>query len=187
MDKKDIYEHLANIYLDASSKKKKRNKAFPKLFKNLFIVSVFMVIGLSTALFSNLSKKNSLHSETALILQNDPTKLNFNFDPAKKETYSLDLNRLNLSHTKTLGFSLRNMHPKDTVALRVEFTNAFKEKSEVYIKNVPSKWQDFKISLSEFKNIGDWSEITSLTFAVEEWNASSKKGLVYIDNVQLLK
>lgn len=146
-----------------------------------------MVIGLSTALFSNLSKKNTLHSETALILQNDPAKLNFNFDPAKKETYSLNLNRLNLSHVKALGFMLRNMYAKDTVSLRVEFTNAFKEKSEVYIKNVPSKWQDFKIGLSEFKNIGDWSEITSLTFAVEEWNASNKKGVVYIDNVRLLK
>ena len=187
MDKKDIYEHLAKIYLDASSKKKKRSKAYPKLFKNLFIVSIFVVAGLSTTLFSSLSKKANLNAETALILQNDPAKINFNFDPAKKETYTLNLNRLNLTRSKRLAFAVRNMSAKDKITLRVEFTNAFKEKSEVYVRDIPPKWQDLKINLSEFKNINDWSEMTSLCFCVEEWNAAQKKGVVYIDNVRLLK
>ena len=160
--------------------------AYPKLFNNLFIVGIFIVIGLATTLFSSASKKN-LNSETALILQNDPAKINFNFDPAKKEIYSLNLNRLNLSHSKALAFSVRNISPKDKIALRVEFTNAFKEKSEVYVRNIPSKWQDLKINLAEFKKINDWSEVISLAFSVEEWNASQKKGVVYIDNVRLLK
>ena len=187
MDKKDIYEHLAKIYLDASSKKKKRNKAYPKLFKNLFIVSIFLMVGLSTTLFSSMIKKQHLNSETALALQNDPAKINFNFDPAKKETYSINLNRLNIAGARALAFSVRNMNPKDKISLRVEFTNAFKEKSEVYVRNLPSKWQDFKIELSEFKNINYWSEGLNLAFSVEEWNASAKKGVVYIDNVRLIK
>ncbi len=187
MDKKDIYEHLAKIYLDASSKKKKRNKGFPKLLNNLFVIAIFFSVAVGAALFSHLNGGGNLNPETALILLHDPAKLNFNFDPAKKETYTLNLNRLNLTQTKALGFSLRNMHPKDTVSLRVEFSNAFKEKSEVYIKNVPGKWQDFKIGLTEFKNIHDWSEMQVLIFTVEEWNATQKKGVVYIDNIRLLK
>ncbi len=187
MDKKDIYEHLAKIYLDASSKKKKRNKAYPKLLKNLFIVSIFLMVGLSTTLFSSTLKKQALNSETSLSLQNDPAKINFNFDPAKKEIYSLNLNRLNLVGVRKLAFSVRNINPKDKISLRIEFTNAFKEKSEVYVRNIPSKWQDFKIDLAEFKNINDWSEVASLAFSVEEWNASAKKGVVYIDNVRLIK
>lgn len=187
MDKKDIYEHLAKIYLDASSKKKKRNRAYPKLLNNLFIVSIFVVIGLTTTLFSFFPKKGSLDSETALILQNDPSKLNFNFDPAKKETYTINLNRLNLSRVKELAFSVRNMAPADKVTLRVEFTNGFKENSEIYLRGIPSKWQEFRIALAQFKNITDWSEMASLCFCVEEWNTSGKKGVVYIDNVRLLK
>jgi len=187
MDKKDIYEHLAKIYLDASSEKKKRNKVYPKLFKNLFIVSLFLMAGLSTALISSYSKERNLNSETALILQNGPSKINFNFDPAKKEIFSINLNRLNLSHSKQLAFSIRNMDQKDKITLRVEFTNAFKEKSEVYLRGIPTKWQDFKINLSEFKNINDWSEITNLAFCVEEWNTIRKKGIVYIDNVRIVK
>jgi len=187
MDKKDIYEHLAKIYLDASSKKKKRNKAYPKLFKNLFIVSIFLMVGLSTTIFSSVSKRHNLHSETALILQNDPAKINFNFDPAKKEVYSLNLNHLNLARFKMLAFSIRNMEPRERIALRIEFVNAFKERSEIYLRNIPSNWKDFKINLTDFKNLNDWSETTSLSFCVEEWNTSGKKGIVFIDNVRLLK
>ena len=187
MDKKDIYEHLAKIYLDASSKKKKRNKVYPGLFKNLFIVSIFIVLGLTTTLISSSYKRKNPDSETALYLQNGPAKINFNFNPAKKETFSINLNRLNLGRFSQLGFAVRRMNPQESIALRVEFINAFKEKSEVYLKYIPSKWQDFKINLSQFRNINDWSEMISLGFSVEEWNASSKEGVVYIDNVRLLK
>ncbi len=186
MDKKEIYEHLAKIYLDASSKKKRGNKAYPKLFNNLAIVSIFILAGLTTSLISSYNRRE-FNSETALIIQLDPAKINFNFDPAKKEIYSINLNHLNLTHAKALAFSVKNIHPKEKIALRVEFTNAFKENSEVYLRNIPAKWQDFRINLSEFRSIGDWSEITSLAFSVEEWNASAKKGVLYIDNVRLLK
>jgi hypothetical protein len=186
MDKKDIYEHLANIYLDASSKKKKI-KVDPKLSKNILLISIVVIVGLGTALFSNLPKKPGLNSETALIIQNDVSKINFNFNPAKKEVYTINLNRLNVGRFNQLGFTAKNMHPKDNLSMRVEFTNSFKEKSEVYVKNIPGRWQDFKINLSEFKKIRDWSAITELSFTVEEWNAASKDGVLYIDNVRLLK
>lgn len=187
MDKKDIYEHLAKIYLDASSAKKKRSNVYPKLFQNIFIVSIFVAVGLATAFFASLTGEKKTNSETALILQNGHAKINFNFDPARKEVYSINLNRLNLSHSQALAFSVRNMNPMNKIALRIEFCNAFKEKSEVYLSNIASQWKDFKINLAEFKNINDWSEIITLAFSVEEWNASNKKGVVYIDNVRLLK
>ncbi|MCX5706174.1 MAG: hypothetical protein NTW13_00615 [Candidatus Omnitrophica bacterium] len=187
MDKKEIYEHLAKIYLDASAKKKKRHKAYPGILKNLFIIGIFFIIGISGALFSLISKSKNTNSETALFIQIDPTKINFNFDPAKKEVYTINLNHLNLSRFKTLGFSVKNALPRNPVTLRIEFTNVFKEKSEVYLKEVPGKWLDFKISLAKFYNINDWSELERLSFIVEQWNVKEKKGVVYIDNVRLLK
>ncbi|MCX5700167.1 MAG: hypothetical protein NTZ63_01295 [Candidatus Omnitrophica bacterium] len=187
MDKKDIYEHLAKIYLDASSKKKKKNKAYPRLFKNLFIISIFLVVGLGSTLATSLFKKNGLSSEIALVLQNDASKINFNFNPAKKETFTINLNKLNVGRFKSLAFAVKNVHPSEKISLRVEFTNAFKEKSEIYVKDLSGKWQDYKINLSEFKTIRDWSELSSLTFSVEEWNATAKSGVLYIDNIRLLK
>ena len=187
MDKKDIYEHLARIYLDASSNKKNKPALKPRIFRNLFIVSVALIIVLSAVYFRSLHNNKALNSEIALVLLSDSAKMNFHFDPAKKEIFSLNLNKLNLSRYKALGFAVKKANYQDTISLRVEFTNAFKEKSEVYFKDISHKWHDYIINLSEFKNVNDWSEMATLSFTVEEWNVKEKAGVVFVDNARLLK
>ncbi len=190
MDKKEIYEHLAKIYLDASSKKKKKFTVSLPLFKSPFFIIAFFIFTLAVILSLLIMNKNkSLNSQIALVLQHDVVKINFHFDPAKKEIYSLGLNKLDLTKFRALAFSAKAKKDnyKDTVALRVEFTSEFKERAEIYFKDISTKWQDYKINLSDFKNISDWSNIRSLAFIVEEWNAKEKNGLVYIDNISLLR
>ncbi|MCX5703104.1 MAG: hypothetical protein NT066_01205 [Candidatus Omnitrophica bacterium] len=187
MDKKDIYEHLAEIYLDASSKRKKRRKAKPSIFQNRFFISIAFILALAGALFYNFQKNSPFKSEISLVLLSDAAKINFHFDPAKKEIYALDLNKLNLGRFKALAFSVKNASYPNPISLRIEFTNTFKEKSEVYIKNIPNKWKDYRIDLSGFRGLHDWSEISTLTFGIEEWNTKDKRGVVYIDNVRLLR
>jgi hypothetical protein len=187
MEKKDVYEHLAKIYLDASSKRKKKSKAYPKIFQNVFLVSTVFIFGLSSFLWAVFYRSNPFKSEIALFLQAEATRINFNFNPAKKETFSLNLNKLNLTPYKRLGFSVKKANYRDYISVRIEFVNAFKENSEIYIKDIAHRWRDYKINLSEFKNISDWSEMSTLIFTVEEWNVREKKGLVYIDNVRLIK
>jgi len=185
MVKKDIYEHLADIYLDASSKKKKKSKKYQKNFKALFFISSIVILFLAASLIGNLKSKGSpLNSEVALLVTPEVVKINFHFDPARKEWYSLNLNKLNLRRYKALVFSAKRANFKDNICLRVEFTNAFNEKSEVYIKDIPYKWGEYRIRLADFKNITDWSRMTGLAFIMEEWNVKEKRGLVYLDNVR---
>jgi len=189
MDKKEIYEHLAKIYLDASSKsskKKRKNKTHSYLLRNT-LVGIIVVLAAYAAFLFNPFKNRPFKSEFALVLLPDAAKINFHFDPAKKETYALALNRLNLLPYKAVGFSVKNVDYNDSISLRVEFINGYKEKSEVYVKHIPRKWQECKIKFSDFKGISDWSEMQSLIFTVEEWNAEGKKGVVLIDNVRLLR
>ena len=186
MKKKDIYEHLAHIYLDASSaKKKKRITSHPHVIQRIFFASISILI--FTFLFSYLNRNRNLNSDTALILCLDPVKINFHFDPAKKEIYSINLNKLDLSKFKTLAFSVKKTNYLDDLSLRVEFTNVFKEKSELYIKHIPHKWQEYKMNFSEFKNISTWFQMLNLSFIVEEWNTKEKRGEVYLDNVRFLR
>ncbi len=187
MDKKEIYEHLAKIYLDASSKKKKKSKARHEFFRKPLFIIGSCVLGFTVIFFIYFSRNKSITYELALVLQPDAVKINFHFDPAKKEIYSLGLNKLDLTRYRALGFSAKKINLNDAVALRVEFASEFKEKSEVYFRDIPLKWQDYRIELSAFKNISDWSGMANLSFIVEEWNAKEKKGIVYIDNVRLLK
>ena len=187
MEKKDIYEHLAKIYLDASLKRKNKSKERTKLFRNLFVTSVTLASVLGVFLVFSIFQKRGLRTQTALVLQPDAVKLNFHFDPAKKELYSIALNKLNLNSYKTLAFSAKKVNYKENIPLRVEFLNTFKEKSEVYLENIPLKWQEFKIDLAKFKSLSNWSEMFKLDFVVEEWNVKEKKGVVYLDNIRFLK
>jgi hypothetical protein len=186
MDKKDIYEHLAKIYLDASTKKTGKERTQSKLYRNIFVISVIFVFALSLGMFFNYRRHKTMSSETSLVLLSEAAKLNFHFGPAKKETYSFTLNKLNLSTYKMLAFNVKKIN-YGNIALRVEFVNPFKEKSEYYLKDVPNKWGEFKVKLADFKGINDWTEMSGLQFSVEEWNAKDNKGVVYIDNVRLLK
>lgn len=187
MDKKDIYEHLANIYLDASSKRKKKKKTYPKFFKSFYFTTTILAACFGIILFGIFHKAKPFNSEVALVILADAAKINFNFNPAKKEIYSLNLGKLNLSKFTAIGFAVKKKSFKDTISLRVEFRNSFNEKSEVYVKNIPYKWQDFKINFSDFKQVNDWTNISELAFAVEEWNTREKEGVVYIDNIRLLR
>ncbi len=187
MDRKDIYEHLAKIYLDASSKKKKKSKSYHRFFENPFFIGTAAGLAVLTILFVSLRRDKPADSEIALVFSDEAVKINFHFDPAKKESYSVNLNKLDFARYKTLAFSAKKADFRDTVSLKVELTNSFREKSEVYLKDMPHKWQDYKILLSDFKHISNWSEMQTLSFIVEEWNTNNKKGVVFIDNVRLLK
>ncbi len=190
MDKKDIYEHLAKIYLDASSQTPKEpRRNFLYKHKNVFLGLTVLAIALSFVLFTsfNPAKLNKTPGEIALVLQPEATRINFNFDPAKKETYTIDIKKLNLSRFRALAFSLKKANYFDNISVRVEFTSAFREKSEIYVKNIPYRWKDYYIELSQFKNISNWANIRSLAFIVEEWNAREHHGVVYIDNIRLLR
>jgi len=186
MDKKDIYEHLAKIYLDASNNKKKKPQEQLR-FKRLFVIFLVSTLSLTAILTYYFVRNKSLHSEVALVLQSEVIKINFNFDPAKKEIYSIPLKKLNASKYKHLGFALKKENFNDRISLKIELTNVFNEKSEIYAKDIPHKWRDYKINFSDFKNITDWSSLTNLSFIVEEWNSREKSGIIYIDNVRFIK
>jgi len=190
MNKKEIYEHLANIYLDASSKsskKKHKLSSHPKTVQSVILVSALLVLGLGSLNAYSHSRNRVLPGEIALFLYQNTVKINFNFDPATKEIFSLNLKRLNLSQYKTLAFSIRKTNPKDIISLKVEFTNRFNEKSEIYIKDVSNIWTEHKIGLSRFSRMEYWAQMNELAFIIEEWNVKEKSGIVYLDNIRVIK
>jgi hypothetical protein len=190
VNKKEIYEHLANIYLDASSKsskKKNRFSSYPKTVQGILLVGLVLVLGIGSLVTYSHVHSPSQPGEIALFLHQDTAKINFNFEPAKKEIFSINLKQLNLSKYKTLGFSVRKTSSSDIISLRIEFVNRFNEKAEVYIKDISDKWVSHKIDLSSFVRLDNWTQMKELAFSVEEWNTREKSGIVYLDNIRILK
>ena len=185
MEKKDIYEHLAKIYLE-NAPAYKGSKAKSEDYKIYIFVGIAVIIVVSS-LFLIPFSRNPSNTQTLLILAPDPVKINYKFDPVKKESYSFDLKRLNIAGFKSLAFSVKKSNFNDNISMRVEFQSIFKEHSEVYIKNVPGKWKEYTLNLSQFKEISEWAEMSGLIFSVEEWNTRDNKGIVYLDNVRFIK
>ena len=186
MNKKEIYEHLASIYLDNSRKRKKKARLFPR-YEKFFPASVISVLFISLVFAVSTFKKSGFTRQVALVIQPTTIKLNFNSGATKKEVYSFDLNGIDLSKFDALLFSARKARPSDAIFLRVELSNALQETSEVYIKEIKYKWQDYKINFADFKKITDWSRVSKVAFVIEEWNVTGDKGVIYIDNVKMIK
>jgi hypothetical protein len=187
MDKKEIYEHLAKIYLDASSKRKKKDRKHPITFKKILWAGIPIAFIAAGFVIGPLQNKTPHDSQIVMVLQPETVKINFNFNPAKKEIYTLNLNKLNLARFTALSFAARKTGYFNKVNLKIELTSRFKEKSALYVRNIPYKWQDYKINLSDFKGIAMLSSVSGISFIVEEWNSKDKDGVTYLDNISLLK
>ncbi|MDD5730224.1 MAG: hypothetical protein PHN57_03745 [Candidatus Omnitrophica bacterium] len=190
MDNKDIYEHLAEIYLDTPLKRKQRvqgNLNSPK--KYIVVISLLIVLAVALIFVAVISSGRPKNKDSRLVhvVQPEAIKLNYHFDPTRKEIYSIGLNKFNLAGFKSLVFSAKKTNFKDTLSLRVEFSNGYREKSEIYLKDLSNKWKEYRINFPEFKEISDWSEMTNLSFIVEEWNSSDKAGAVYLENIRFSK
>jgi hypothetical protein len=187
MDKKDIYEHLARIYLDTPAVKKKKSKVPAKDHTSFLIIGIAIVLGFSLLITARMYLYRPLKHEYSFVLAPDPIRIPFAFNPGSKQVFDFDLNGSNLSRYSALEFTAKRSNYDDFVALRVEFTNRFKERSEYYVKDLPSRWHKVRIRLDEFKGVSDWNEMQSLSFVIEEWNTRDARGSVYIDNVRFVR
>lgn len=189
MEKDDIYEHLAHIYLDTPLRKKNQfKKQPPQVSKKYLYISLTIIAGLAILLLIALqAKRRPLNTVNSSVLQPDAVKINYQFNTGKKEVYSLNLKKMNLSKFKFLAFFIKKANNRDTVSVRVEFTNAYKEKGEIYLKDIAKNWKLYKLGLEDFTGITDWTEMQDLSFIIEEWNAQDKDGAIYIEGVTLFK
>lgn len=190
MRSREVYEHLAQIYLDNAADRKKKSRPQRKLFFKYFLpaISIIIIAGLVFALSSLIRKEEAAtKKDFALVIEPGLTRINFDFNLAKKETLSYNLSDSDLRNYKVLSFFARTANPKDKLHLRVELSNKFGELSELYLEDISAKWQDFKVNLADFKKINNWSSLSELKFVLEDWNTKEKKGRVYIDNIRFLK
>ena len=187
-DTKDIYEHIAKVYLDTSRSKKKTSRpklrwvTLPKI--GLSIAVIALIVAPLIVIFQDRVLSSG---RVALVLNDSVTKINYDFNHIKKETALFSLQGINLNDFKTLTFRARKTHYKEILHLNVEFISNFNEEARIYVKHIPAKWQEYRIALADFEGISNWSNLKEIVFAVEEWNSQTKKGVLYIDNIRFFK
>ena len=187
MNREDIYDHLAQVYLgkrkEVDVKKKKQINAW--LVINIFIT--FIIFASATyGLTAFLAQKRSdANSNILFSLHNGPVQLEYNFQDTlhPSESFALTIPKMDITKYKNFQFSIRAKDSGTPGVLKVVLRNDKNEISSYYIQGVGRKWKEFTVPLEDFKQITDWSTIEDVSFVLETWNVESKKGIILIDNI----
>ncbi len=187
MNREEIYDHLAQVYL--GKRKKADNKSKQKYNAWLFI-NIVTALVIFASVFYGLNaflhqRRSSLKSNIILSLHNGPVNLAYDFRNPTVPTKSFSLSTYGIDASKynNIEFSVRAVNAMSAGIVKVEFRNTLNEKSYYYIQGVGDDWEKYKISLDKFKQITDWSNIVDVAFIVESWNVDGLKGNILIDDI----
>lgn len=193
MKNKEIYEHIADTYLGKANQKKSGNGKNKKK-KWIIIATVINVIILVTVFFLvraallNYKEAPGRGASAAIYILSEryPIKLPYDLLSAYSgiKDFSFSLPVINAAKYNRLALRAKGDKKTGfTSLLKIELTNQRGERDSYYLKGINDRWETFFIPLKEFKKISDWSSIKELSFIFEEWNVSSKTGIIYIDNI----
>ena len=189
MEKNEVYDYLAKVYLDKQPIVRENKKAVSWKRNALFLIVASIVFLIAYFFLKHPSgayqpKNYYLSISTA----DDFIKIKYYFNSAglKTKAYTIDLQDLDLSGFKALRFAARHLN-KGSLSLRIEIENSLKETSACYVSALESRWKEFRVNLDEFRAITEWNNLKSLSFIVEEWNAQGKEDCVYIDAIGFSK
>lgn len=187
MTKDDIYDHLAQVYL---GKRKKDDAKTKKQFNAWLLINGLITVIIFTSVFCGLTaflthQKSSLKQSVIYSLHQGPIRFAYDFKGSTNpvEKFALSIPQMDVSKYGSIEFSMRGKEEGVPGIVKVEVTSRYGEKSYSYVKGVKLAWEDYRIPLSDFQEISDWSSVTDISFVLESWNVDDKKGIVLIDNI----
>lgn len=195
MEKKEIYDYLAKIYLDDNKRapKEKKGNSFKK-YRLFLITAIIVSFG---ALFYYFILRHPVESHKAKIRSlylatgNELIKIKYNFSgdsTLRKESYTITSLGLDVQNFHELKFIARRLKNEGSLNFKIEIENSLKEAAFCYITNLSNKWKEFTIMLrDDFKEISRWDNIKRISFVAEEWNIENKDDSIYIDEIRFTR
>lgn len=97
----------------------------------------------------------------------------------------LRLQNLDASKFESLAFRVKG-DPKMgfTTTFKVELKDQMDQSSHFYVRGVTDQWQDMVIPLKDFEGITNFRSLKEFVIVFEDTTATSKKGVIYIDDVR---
>jgi hypothetical protein len=187
MNREEIYDHLAQVYL---GKRKEPEEKKQWQFNTWLLINVFIMAIIFASSFYGLTaflKQNHslLQSNIIFSLHNGPARIEYNFadhfPPVKK--FSLNVPDMDASGYLNLSFSLRAREEGSPGIMKVVVRNKRNEISSMYVREIDLQWNKYSLPLSDFKEITDWSCLTEISFVLESWNVADPSGVIMIEDV----
>ena len=188
MQRDEIYDHLAQVYLGKRSKKaEEKNK---KELSAWLLINIFITLIIFTSAFYGLTafltqKSSFLKKNIIFSLHNGPVTLAYNFrqsfTPVKE--LSLSIPPIDPSKYHHLHFSVRAKEEGSPGVVKVVLRNRKEEIAFYYVEGITLDWQDVDIPLEKFQYITDWTSLKDISFVLESWNVNKPQGLILIDEI----
>ncbi len=187
MNRDEIYDHLAQVYLGKRSKaEEKKKKEFNAWLAINIVITVIILASATYGLTAFLTKRSSLLANNIIFsLNNGPSRLEYNFEnpfpPVK--AFSLSLPTMDVTKYKKINFSIRAKEEGNPGIIKVVLKNQKNETAYLYTSGIDFNWKEFSVPLDKFSGITDWTNITEVTFILESWNVEKEKGSILIGDV----
>ena len=187
MNREEIYDHLAQVYL---GKRKKEDARKKRQFNVWLLINIFITGIIFASAFYGLTaflvqKGSSLRNNVIFSLHPGPIRIDYNFKDSFSSTkkFSLDIPQIDVAKYKKIEFSIRAKEEGSPGIVKIILHNQRNETAFYYVQGVNLDWQKISIPLEEFQQITDWSSLTDLSFVLEMWNVDSLKGIILIEDV----
>lgn len=187
MNRDEIYDHLAKVYLGKKSsvqeiKKKKMNSAW--LAMNI-VITLFILASTFYGFTAFLNRQQvDLKNRVVYSLNNNPIRivydLGYPYPPVK--TFALTIPTKDISKFSKLNVSIRGMDTGYPGVVKLILSNQKNETSTYFLQDIGVDWQHVSIPLEKF-HLTDLTSVTDLSFVLESWNVQSKKGIVLVDDI----
>ena len=189
MNRNEIYDHLAQVYLGKKKKAVKTEKAQKKYFSAWLIINILITVLVFASTFYGLTafwQHQDLTSNIVYSLHKGSIRISYNFKNSSlpEKTFAMDLPQVNASKYGSLNFSVRAKEEGNPGILKIILSNRLNEQSYYYVQNVDYKWKEISIPFAEFKNISDWTNVKDLAVVLESWNVDNPKGMILIDDLR---
>lgn len=188
--KKEFSDHLSKTFFEAPQKKKKASNFFFFLVLSFGFIAVF-ALGATFLSRPRLSVIEAPGQSVRFQKHDGPYRLIYDFsaDAPKTVFLSVDLPVFDLSKYKGIRFAARfdRADSSKSGAVKVGFFNKRREGTCTYVSDVGCGWKKFFVPLDSFANIRAWGAVPAqLVFVLEEWNISSTKGQLLVDELEFL-
>ncbi|MFH0753940.1 MAG: hypothetical protein V2A70_05185 [Candidatus Omnitrophota bacterium] len=186
MNRDEIYDHLAQVYLGKREHVQvKESKPRPNAWLVInVLITAFILTSVVYGLTAFLTqRKDTFKSRVVFALNNSPIRLMYAVggDYPQVKSLTIAVPEVDVAKYRRLNLSLRTMNGNPGV-LKVVLKNAREEQSSYYLQGLQARWQDYSIAFDEM-NLTDLKSLKDISFVVEAWNAKDASGAVLIDNI----
>lgn len=186
MNRDEIYEHLAKVYLGKRSvaEEKKRKAVNQSWLVINIVITAVILISTVYGFTAFLTRRAGIKNQVFYALNNSIVRVPYNLNDPFPSTkiFAITIPDKDASKYSKLNMSIRGLGEASPGIVKVLVSNQKNEQATYYIQNVGEQWQKVSIPFEKL-NLTDWTSVREVAFVLEAWNVDFRRGTMLVDEI----